>query len=178
MEIPQTQKLTDMPEAGRQLKKKIGKAKTATETEGQQSAVVNEVPDRAKPKVTATPKADTKTTSRIFDLLEQAGNYKQLKKGVNEVMKMLAKHKVEAVIMAADTDPLEMLMSLPSQCEEHSVPYCFVESTAALGRACGIQRYLLINLRPVIACCIIEMEGSNLNKQIAELKDTIEQLQY
>jgi U4/U6 small nuclear ribonucleoprotein SNU13 len=140
MEIPQTEILKDMPEAGRQLKKKIGKAKAAPEAQAQQSTVTNEISEKAKPKATATPRADNKTTSKIFDMLEQASNYKQLKKGVNEVMKMLAKHKVEAVIMAADTDPLEMLMSLPAMCEEHSVPYCFVESTAALGRACGIQR--------------------------------------
>ena len=91
-------------------------------------------------KVVATPKADAKATIKIFDILEQAMNYKQLKKGVNEVMKVLNKHKAEAVIMAADTNPLEMLMNLPALCEEHSVPYCFVDSVAALGRACGIQR--------------------------------------
>lgn len=116
----------------RQLKKKIGsKAKDA------QAPVVQEKP---KPKIVATPKADPKNTVKIFDMLEQATNYKQLKKGVNEVMKMLSKHKVEAVVMAADTDPLELLMNLPHMCEEHSVPYCFVDSCAALGRACGIQR--------------------------------------
>lgn len=91
-------------------------------------------------KVIATPKADSKTTVKIFDMLEQSMNYKQLKKGVNEVMKVLGKHKAEVVIMAANTEPLELLMNLPHMCEENSVPYCFVESSAALGRACGIQR--------------------------------------
>lgn len=89
----------------------------------------------------ATPKADAKSTIKIFDMLEQAMNYKQLKKGVNEVMKVLQRHKGEVVILAADTDPLGLLMSLPTMCEQHSVPYCFVDSTAALGRACGIERY-------------------------------------
>lgn len=135
MEIPTNleNSLKDIDEAPeRQLKKKIGgKAK---ETQPQ---VIQEKP---KPKVVATPKADAKNTVKIFDMLEQAGNYKQLKKGVNEVMKMLSKHKVEVVIMAADTDPLELLMNLPHICEEHGTPYCFVDSTAALGRACGIQR--------------------------------------
>lgn len=120
----------DLPE--RQLKKKIGGKPKETPDQ-----VIAEKP---KPKIVAIPRADAKNTVKIFDMLEQAGNYKQLKKGVNEVMKMLTKHKVEAVIMAADTDPLELLMNLPHMCEEHSVPYCFVDSTAALGRACGIQR--------------------------------------
>ena len=56
--------------------------------------------------------------------------------------------------MAADTDPLEMLMNIPTICEEKvlflifnvfifffkNVPYCFVPNQSALGRACGIKR--------------------------------------
>lgn len=98
-------------------------------------------------------------------------NHKQLKKGANEVLKLLNKSKAEVVVMAADTDPIGLLMNLPGICEEKSVPYCFVSSTAALGRACGIKR-------PVIACAIKGEEGSGLSRQIDELKDTIEQLFY
>lgn len=121
-------------DTARKLSKKIGAAGKP------KSEVVETIAEKPKPKVVATPRADAKNSVKIFDMLEQAGNYKTLKKGVNEVMKMLGKHKVEVVIMAADTDPLELLMNLPHMCEEHGVPYCFVDSTAALGRACGIQR--------------------------------------
>lgn len=114
--------------ADRTLKKKIGAKKEGA------------VEEKKVVKVVATPKADAKTTVKIFDMLEQAMNYKQLKKGVNEVLKVLNKHKAEAVILAADTDPLELLLNVPQLCEQHSVPYCFVDSSAALGRACGIQR--------------------------------------
>jgi len=51
------------------------------------------------------------------------------------------------VILAADCDPLEVVMTLPPQCEEKNIPYCFVESKAVLGRACGIKR-------PVVAAGI------------------------
>jgi len=125
--IPQTGDAAPVESGERTLKKKIGKKEP--------------VEEKKAVKVVATPRADAKTTIKIFEMLEQAQNYKQLKKGVNEVMKVLNKHKAEVVIMAADTDPLELLMNLPSLCEEHSVPYCFVDSTAALGRASGIQRY-------------------------------------
>lgn len=91
-------------------------------------------------KITASPLADDRTTVKIFDMLEQAGHYKQLKKGANEVIKILNKSKAEVILMAADTDPLELLLNLPQLCEEKSVPYCFVKSNAALGRACGIKR--------------------------------------
>jgi len=73
--------------------------------------------------------------------------------------------------MAADADPIELLMNLPNLCEESNVAYCFVSEGAALGRACGIKR-------PVIAACITESEGSHLNPQIIEMKDKIEQLFY
>jgi U4/U6 small nuclear ribonucleoprotein SNU13 len=63
-----------------------------------------------------------------------------LKKGVNEVIKILNKSKAEAIFLAGDSDPLELLLNLPQLCEEKSVPYCFVNSKAALGRACGIKR--------------------------------------
>lgn len=112
----------------RTLKKKIGAKKDM------------QIEEKKVVKIVATPKADPKATVKIFDMLEQAANYKQLKKGVNEVLKVLGKHKAEAVILAADTEPLELLMSVPQLCEQNSVPYCFVESSAALGRACGIQR--------------------------------------
>ena len=60
-------------------------------------------------------------------------------------------------------------MTLPPLCEEKNIAYCFVESKAVLGRACGIKR-------PVAAAGIIFKEGSNLQGQILELKDRLEGL--
>lgn len=71
--------------------------------------------------------------------------------------------------MAADAEPIEILLHLPLLCEDKNVPYVFVESKAALGRACGVAR-------PVIACSILTKEGSQLKPQIITLKDKIEKL--
>lgn len=92
-----------------------------------------------------------------------------MKKGVNEVLKSITKSEVDLVIMAADCDPLEVVMTVPPICEEKSIPYCFVESKAVLGRACGIKR-------PIVAVAITFKEGSHLQGQILELKDRLEQL--
>ena len=43
-------------------------------------------------------------------------------------MKFLSKGESEIVILAADCDPLEIIMNLPGICEEKNVPYCFVQS--------------------------------------------------
>ena len=61
--------------------------------------------------------------------------------------------------------PTASLLCLPLQ----NVPYVFVPSKAALGRACGVSR-------PVIACSVTTNEGSQLKSQIQQLKLAIEKL--
>ena len=71
--------------------------------------------------------------------------------------------------MAADAEPLEIILHLPLLCEDKNVPYVFVKSKAALGRACGVTR-------PVIACSITQNEGSQLKSQIRKVKEDVEKL--
>lgn len=72
-------------------------------------------------------------------------------------------------MLAADAEPLEILLHLPLLCEDKNVPYVFVPSKIALGRACGVSR-------PVIACSVTSNEASQLKDQIQKIKDKIEQL--
>ncbi|RDX94351.1 NHP2-like protein 1, partial [Mucuna pruriens] len=111
----------------------------------------------------AYPLADSQLTITILDLVQQAANYKQLKKGANEATKTLNRGISEFVVMAADTEPLEILLHLPLLAEDKNVPYVFVPSKQALGRACGVTR-------PVIACSVTTNEGSQLKSQIQQLK--------
>ncbi|CAN6871885.1 unnamed protein product [Brassica oleracea] len=52
---------------------------------------------------------------------------------------------------------------------QNNVPYVFVPSKQALGRACGVTR-------SVVACSVTSNEGSQLKSQIQQLKDAIEKL--
>eukprot|EP00161_Ancyromonas_sigmoides_P003448 TRINITY_DN1320_c0_g1_i1.p2 TRINITY_DN1320_c0_g1~~TRINITY_DN1320_c0_g1_i1.p2 ORF type:complete len:127 (+),score=64.69 TRINITY_DN1320_c0_g1_i1:185-565(+) len=117
----------------------------------------------------AYPLPDSKLTNTILDLVQQAANYQQLKKGANEVTKTLNRGTAEIVVMAADTEPIEIVLHLPLLAEDKNVIYCFVESKVALGRACGVSR-------PVIAASITMQEGSQLKAQINSLKTAIEKL--
>ncbi|WIA17790.1 hypothetical protein OEZ85_009302 [Tetradesmus obliquus] len=117
----------------------------------------------------AYPLADATLTNTIMDIVQQAANYKQLKKGANEATKTLNRGISEFVVMAADTEPIEILLHLPLLAEDKNVPYVFVPSKAALGRACGVSR-------PVIAASVTTNEGSQLKSQIQSLKDAIEKL--
>ena len=95
----------------------------------------------------------------------------------------------EFIILAADTDPIETLLHLPVLCEdkvwfptnlcivqalmqsrdEKNVPYIFVPSKIALGRACGVPR-------PVIAASVTTNEARELKSQIETIKNAIEKL--
>ncbi|KAF0929190.1 hypothetical protein E2562_016428 [Oryza meyeriana var. granulata] len=117
----------------------------------------------------AYPLADSQLAQAIQELVSQAANYKQLKKGANEATKTLNRGIAEFVVMAADAEPLEILLHLPLLTEDKNVPYVFVPSKQALGRACGVTR-------PVIACSVTSNEGSSLRDPINNLKVAIEKL--
>ncbi|KAM4021958.1 NHP2-like protein 1 [Anomaloglossus baeobatrachus] len=117
----------------------------------------------------AYPLADAQLTKTILDLVQQTSNYKQLRKGANEATKTLNRGIAEFIAMAADAEPLEIILHLPLLCEDKNVPYVFVRSKQALGRACGVSR-------PVIACAVTIKEGSQLKPQIQCVQQAIERL--
>ena len=79
----------------------------------------------------AYPLAESKLSATILELVQQASNYKQLKKGANEATKTLNRGISEFIVMAADTEPLEIVLHLPLLCEDKNVPYVFVPSKVA-----------------------------------------------
>ncbi|KAG8758137.1 RNA binding protein snu13 [Serendipita sp. 396] len=119
--------------------------------------------DRGK----AWPLADAVLTDKILDLVQQASNYKQLKKGANEATKTLNRGTSEFIVLTADTEPIEILMHLPLLCEDKNVPYIFLPSKKALGRACNVTR-------PVIAASVTTSESQELASQIRTIKTAIE----
>ena len=74
----------------------------------------------------AFPLADAELTVALLDLVNQATNYKQTKKGANEATKTLNRGISEMIIMSADAEPIEILLHLPLLCEDKNVPYVFV----------------------------------------------------
>jgi len=118
----------------------------------------------------AWPLVDTAhLNNQILELANQATQYKQLKKGANEATKTLNRGIAELIILTADTEPIEILLHLPLLCEEKNVPYIFIESKAALGRACNISR-------PVIAASVTTSEHRELQSQLETIKKEIDRL--
>ena len=117
----------------------------------------------------AYPLAEQALTTKILNLVQQASNYKQLRKGANEATKTLNRGQAEFIVLAADSEPLEILLHIPLLCEDKNVPYVFVRSKQALGRACGVSR-------PVIAASVTQNEGSQIKPQINTIQQEIEKL--
>eukprot|EP00984_Skeletonema_dohrnii_P007767 scaffold2861_cov119-Skeletonema_dohrnii-CCMP3373.AAC.2 len=132
----------------------------------------------------AFPLADADLTIALLDLVQQATNYKQTKKGANEATKTLNRGISEIIVMAADAEPIEILLHLPLLCEDKNSrtasSYLLLtafllhllllnNSKVALGRACGVSR-------PVISCSITTNEASQLKSLIDGMKIKIEQL--
>ncbi|KAI9036017.1 ribosomal protein L7Ae [Aspergillus affinis] len=117
----------------------------------------------------AWPMADEALTQELLDLVQQGTHYRQVKKGANEATKTVNRGVSELIIMAGNTSPLAIVMHLPLLCEDKNVPYVFVPSKLALGRACGVSR-------PLIAASITSNEASDLAAQIQQIKNKVERL--
>nr|ACO10185.1 NHP2-like protein 1 [Caligus rogercresseyi]ACO11084.1 NHP2-like protein 1 [Caligus rogercresseyi] len=117
----------------------------------------------------AYPLAEQSLTAKILNLVQEATNYKQLRKGANEATKTLNRGQAEFIVLAADAEPLEIVLHIPLLCEDKNVPYVFVRSKQALGRACGVSR-------PVISASVTQNEGSQLKPQINGIQKEIEKL--
>merc|ERR1712071_734724 len=115
--------------------------------------IIFNMTDEVNPK--AYPLAEQALTTKILNLVQQATSYKQPRKGANEATKTLNRGQSEFIVLAADAEPLEILLHLPLLCEDKNVPYVFLRSKQALGRACGVSR-------PIIACSVTVHEGSQL----------------
>ncbi|KAJ4286451.1 RNA binding protein snu13 [Kalmusia sp. IMI 367209] len=117
----------------------------------------------------AWPLADEDLSQQLLDLVQQASHYKQMRKGANEATKTLNRGIAELIILASDTSPLAILLHLPLLCEDKNVPFVYVKSKAALGRACGVSR-------AVIAVSITTNEASDLGGQIKSMRDAVERI--
>lgn len=56
-----------------------------------------------------------------------------IKSGLNHVTTLIEQKKAKLVVIAADVDPVELVLWLPHLCRNKEVPYCIVKSKAVLG---------------------------------------------
>jgi len=88
----------------------------------------------------AFPLADAKLCTGLSNLIKQAAQAGNLKRGANETTKAINRNQAKLVIIAGDTRPLEIVLHLPVICEEKSVQFIFVPSKADIGRDASSSR--------------------------------------
>jgi large subunit ribosomal protein L7Ae len=76
---------------------------------------------------------------KTYEAVELARDSGKLRKGVNEVTKLVERGGVALVVMSEDVQPPEILAHMPLLCEEKNVIYAYVPSKQELGVASGLK---------------------------------------
>ena len=105
---------------------------------------------------------------KIFQLVELARDTGKVRKGSNEVTKLVEKGKAHFVVMSEDVTPEEILAHMPLLCEEKGIPYAYVPNKQELGIASGLEK-------PTAAIAVIDIgKGKQMledvSKAVAALK--------
>ena len=77
-------------------------------------------------------------SERALEAIEVARKSGKLKKGANEVTKVVERGTAKLVVVANDTQPEEVVMHLPILSDEKNIPCIGVESKTELGAAAGL----------------------------------------
>ncbi|KAM0676369.1 hypothetical protein GVAV_000334 [Gurleya vavrai] len=102
--------------------------------------------------------ANEKQQEDLFKFLRMVHDSGNVKIGANVTTKALNKGKALLVILAADTEPVEIIGHLPLLCKDKDVPYLFIKSKTSLGMACGLQRNV------ISACIVGDLDERHLSK--------------
>jgi large subunit ribosomal protein L7Ae len=74
----------------------------------------------------------------VFEIIEIARKTGKIKKGCNEVTKLIEKGEAKFVAVAKDVTPKEIVMHLPLLCKEKGIKFAEVDRKEELGAAAGL----------------------------------------
>jgi large subunit ribosomal protein L7Ae len=74
-----------------------------------------------------------KARQEILKLRTNADKAVKLKFGLNHVTYLIEQKRAKLVVIAADVDPIEMVVFLPTLCRTMDIPFCIVPSKSRLG---------------------------------------------
>merc|ERR1712179_385715 len=63
----------------------------------------------------------------------------QVQTGLKKVVSKIEKGEAKIVVIAADVDPIEQVVFIPTLCRKFNIPFCFVKSRALLGQIAGVK---------------------------------------
>ncbi len=85
---------------------------------------------------------------KALQLVEVSKETGKVKKGTNEVTKVVERGEAKLVIIAEDVEPPEIVLHLPMLCDEKGIPYLYVAKKEDLGKR--------LDLKSAAAVAVIE----------------------
>lgn len=82
--------------------------------------------------------ADKELIEKVYEAIELAKTTGKLKKGTNEVTKVIERGTAKLVAVAKDVSPPEVVMHIPLLCKEKDIPCITVNTKEELGSAAGL----------------------------------------
>ncbi len=104
---------------------------------------------------------------KALQALEVARNTGKIKKGTNEVTKVVERGHAQLVIVAEDVQPPEVVAHIPMLCKEKGIPCVFVPTKGDLGTAVGLQ---------VGSSAAAVVEPGDAKGQVAEIAKKVKEL--
>jgi large subunit ribosomal protein L7Ae len=77
--------------------------------------------------------------SKTYEALQMAKQSGTVRKGANEVTKSIERGLASLVVIAGDVEPEEVVIHIPTLCEQKQIPYSYVPSKQDLGKAIGMN---------------------------------------
>ncbi|MCW1291953.1 MAG: ribosomal L7Ae/L30e/S12e/Gadd45 family protein [Candidatus Rehaiarchaeum fermentans] len=111
--------------------------------------------------------ADEALEKQVYSFLERVvSKGGKLKRGINEVTKIVEKGQAQLVIFAGDVNPPEIVSHLPMLCRDKKVPLLKVSSKLQLGKSAGLSV-----AASAVAVIDAKDEDHTLKEIIAKIKD-------
>ena len=95
----------------------------------------------------------------ILEIIEISRDTGKIRKGVNEATKAVERGVAQAIVVADDVDPPEIVMHLQPLCDEKKILLLRVPSKNELGRAAGIN---------VSTAAVAIMDAGEAKKKLSE----------
>ncbi|MDE1849427.1 MAG: 50S ribosomal protein L7Ae [Candidatus Micrarchaeota archaeon] len=103
-------------------------------------------------------------SAKALDAVRMAKQNGVVKKGVNEVTKSIERNMAMLVVIAEDVEPEEVVMHLPTLCEQKRIPYVYAPTKQDVGNAVGIN----------VPCASVAIEKAGAGE--AAVKDVISKI--
>lgn len=106
--------------------------------------------------------AEKTNASKALEAIELAKKTGKIRKGTNEVTKVVERGQAKLVVIAKNVNPPEIVMHLPALCEEKKIPLVEVEKKEDLGAAAGLS------VATSAVAIISEGEAKDIIKQLSK----------